>query len=62
MIRCINIMEVIGQGFVITFREGHQKMVLTKDVFELKYEYDNDGNDWIVLRTKFGDYQAHFMG
>jgi len=55
-------MEVIGQGFVITFREGHQKMVLTKDVFELKYEYDNDGNDWIVLRTKFGDYQAHFMG
>ncbi len=51
----------MGEGFIIISRLGHQKMILTKDVFELTYEYD-DVDNWIVLRTKFGDYQAPYKG
>jgi len=61
MIRCKEIREVMGEGFIIIHRQGHQKMILSKDVFELSYEYDNVDN-WIVLRTKYGDYQAPYTG
>lgn len=60
-IKCKTIMEALGNGYVITFRQGHQKLVQFKDVFELCYEYD-DVDNWIVLRTKFGNYQAPYKG
>ncbi len=51
----------MGEGFVIIFRQGHQKQIMNTDVFELAYEYD-DTDNWIVLRTKFGNYQAPYTG
>ena len=63
MIRVKFIREVMGEGFHITDKLNMTAVVLIKDCFELIYEYDEtDGLNYIMLRTRFGEYRAPMEG